>query len=106
MTEPLAASVVPSRQDKIVLQVKPYSKMTSGQTLYLMSADGGAPDLQLVEEACRTIGGKLVESCSSVHSNTALTEGSHRFSFSFLDRQWRSTWGGSVDSPASSVTSN
>lgn len=88
------------------MQVKPYSKMTCGQTLYLMSADGSAPDLALVEEACRTIGGKLVESCTSEHCHHTLTNGLHRFSFSFLDRQWRSTWGGSAGSPGSSVTSS
>ena len=86
------------------LQVKPYSKSTSGQTLYLMRADGSAPDIHVVEDACRMIGGKLVE--NSEHCGHASTIGDHRFSFSFLDRQWRFGWGGSAESPASSVTSN
>lgn len=84
------------------MQVKPYSRLASGQTLYLMSADGSAPDMQLVEEACRTIGGKLVESADH---GAPSSSGPHRFSFSFLDRQWRANWGGSSGSPNSSITS-
>lgn len=86
-----------------MLQVKPYCKQTSGQTLYLMSADGNKPDSRLVEEACRTMGGKLVENGS--HSLQDSCMGEHRFSFSVMERQWRSNWGTSCDSPASSITS-
>jgi hypothetical protein len=45
-----------------------------------------------VEAACREIGGKLVEAGGDA-SKTAQALGAHRFSFSFLQRQWNSNWG-------------
>ena len=86
--------------------MKPYCKLTSGQTLYLMAADGSKPDSRVVEEACRTMGGKLVEKVESgAHSLQDSCMGEHRFSFSVMERQWRSNWGMAADSPASSVAS-
>lgn len=43
-----------------------------------------------VEAACREIGGQLVEAGQEARSSSL---GSHRFSFSFLARNWNSAWG-------------
>jgi hypothetical protein len=43
-----------------------------------------------VEAACREIGGHLVEAGQEARSSSL---GSHRFSFSFLARNWNSAWG-------------
>lgn len=43
-----------------------------------------------VEAACREIGGQLVEAGQEARSSSL---GSHRFSFSFLQRNWNSAWG-------------
>ena len=95
------------------VQVKPFSKLSDGShTLYVMSADGTCPSRQVVEEACQTLGGKLVDK-DSLQNGNALQDScmeEHRFSFSVMERQWRSNWGSSVasgsnDSPASSLTS-
>lgn len=43
-----------------------------------------------VEAACREIGGQLVEAGQEARSSSM---GSHRFSFSFLARNWNSAWG-------------
>lgn len=64
---------------------------SSGHTLYVMDANGGPPDRMKVQQACQKIGGKLVEGMQD--AKTALDQ--HHFSFSFLQRQWNSNWGGS-----------
>ncbi len=88
-------------------QVKPYSKLSDGaHSLYVMSADGSRPSVKVVEDACRTLGGKLVD--STTHSLQDSCMGEHRFSFSVMERRWRTNWGTSVasrDSPTSSITS-
>lgn len=43
-----------------------------------------------MEAACREIGGQLVEAGQEARSSSL---GSHRFSFSFLARNWNSAWG-------------
>lgn len=43
-----------------------------------------------VEAACREIGGQLVEAGQEARSSSV---GSHRFSFSFLQRNWGRAWG-------------
>lgn len=68
---------------------------SSGHTFYVMDAAGGPPDRYKVEAACREIGGKLVEAGGDPSKSAQALGGSHRFSFSFLQRQWNSTWGGS-----------
>ncbi|KAL4438995.1 hypothetical protein ABPG77_006932 [Micractinium sp. CCAP 211/92] len=68
------------------------SSRSSGHTFYVMDADGGPPDKSRVEAACREIGGQLVEAGQEARSSSL---GSHRFSFSFLQRNWNSAWGGS-----------
>lgn len=65
---------------------------SSGHTFYVMDARGGPPDKARVEAACREIGGQLVEAGQEARSSSL---GSHRFSFSFLARNWNSAWGGS-----------
>ncbi|PRW60951.1 uridylyltransferase [Chlorella sorokiniana] len=65
---------------------------SSGHTFYVMDAKGGPPDKARVEAACREIGGQLVEAGQEARSSSL---GSHRFSFSFLARNWNSAWGGS-----------
>lgn len=68
------------------------SSRSSGHTFYVMDAAGGPPDKSRVESACREIGGQLVEAGQEARSSSM---GSHRFSFSFLQRNWNSAWGGS-----------
>lgn len=46
-----------------------------------------------VEAACREIGGKLVEAAGDVSKAAAALGSAHRFSFSFLQRQWATNWG-------------
>jgi predicted amino acid-binding ACT domain protein len=67
---------------------------SSGHTLYVMDAAVGPPDRERVQEACQSIGGRLVEVEDDGQGPPA---DSHRFSFSFsfLNRQWNTTWGGS-----------
>lgn len=72
---------------------------SSGHTFYVMDASGDPPDRQNVEEACKKIGGQLVEVGDEVRSASA---GQHRFSFSFLNRQWHKTWNGMEDSSSPS----
>ena len=43
-----------------------------------------------VEAACREIGGQLVEAGQEARSSSI---GSHKFSYSFLQRNWNSAWG-------------
>lgn len=45
-----------------------------------------------MEAACREIGGQLVEAGQEARSSSV---GSHRFSYSFLQRNWNQNWGGS-----------
>ncbi|PSC74677.1 ACT domain-containing ACR2 [Micractinium conductrix] len=65
---------------------------SSGHTFYVMDANGGPPDKARVEAACREIGGQLVEAGQEARSSSV---GSHRFSYSFLQRNWNQNWGGS-----------
>lgn len=76
-------------------KVKTYaSNNSSGHTFYVMDRNGGPPDRSRVEAACFNIGGKLVE--PGQEERLAVSAGgSHRFSFSFLHRQWNKGWGGS-----------
>ena len=48
-----------------------------------------------VEAACREIGGQLVEAGQEARSSSA-GGNTHRFSFSFLQRNWASAWGACV----------
>lgn len=72
---------------------------SSGHTFYVMDATGAAPDKDKVEEACKQIGGHLVEAGEEARSASS---GQHRFSFSFLNRQWHKGWNGDSSSPSSS----
>ena len=72
---------------------------SSGHTFYVMDASGAAPDKDKVEAACKQIGGHLVEAGDEARSASS---GKHRFSFSFLNRQWHKGWNGESCSPASS----
>lgn len=77
-------------------KVKTYaSNNSSGHTFYVMDRSGGPPDnRERVEDACVQIGGRLVE--PGEEEKLAISgSGSHRFSFSFLHRQWAKGWGGS-----------
>lgn len=65
---------------------------SSGHTLYVMDAHGGPPDKHRVQESLILCGGKLVDNSSD--GKAALID-SHRFSFSFMQRQWGNVWGGS-----------
>lgn len=72
---------------------------SSGHTFYVMDATGAPPDKDKVEEACKQIGGHLVEVGEEARSASS---GQHRFSFSFLNRQWHKGWNGDSSSPSSS----
>lgn len=81
-------------------KVKTYAvDHSSGHTFYVMDASGDPPDRLNVEEACKKIGGQLVEVGDEVRSASA---GQARFSFSFLNRQWHKNWNGDSSSPSSS----
>ncbi|KAK9829031.1 hypothetical protein WJX72_003510 [[Myrmecia] bisecta] len=81
-------------------KVKTYAvNNSSGHTFYVMDASGDAPDRAMVEAACSQIGGKLVE---SIEEERSASSGNHKFSFSFLNRQWTQTWNGNPSSPCSS----
>lgn len=64
-----------------------------GHTLYVMDAHGGPPDRARVQQALMQCGGKLVESTELADGKSLLRDG-HRFSFTFLQRQWSTTWAG------------
>ena len=72
---------------------------SSGHTFYVMDSSGDAPDKNKVELACKQIGGHLVEVGEEARSASS---GQHRFSFSFLNRQWQKGWNGEGSSPSSS----
>ncbi|KAL3142750.1 hypothetical protein ABBQ38_003051 [Trebouxia sp. C0009 RCD-2024] len=72
---------------------------SSGHTFYVMDSSGDAPDRDKVELACKQIGGHLVEAGEEARSASS---GQHRFSFSFLNRQWQKNWNGEGSSPSSS----
>lgn len=72
---------------------------SSGHTFYVMDSSGDAPDRDKVEKACQQIGGHLVEVGEEARSASS---GQHRFSFSFLNRQWHKNWNGESSSPSSS----
>lgn len=75
--------------------------------LQLLTWTAGVPFLECrikVEAACREIGGKLVEAGGDVAKGAAASLGAHRFSFSFLQRQWNSNWGGSPHSSSCGST--
>ena len=72
---------------------------SSGHTFYVMDSSGDAPDKDKVEVACKQIGGHLVEVGEEARSASS---GQHRFSFSFLNRQWTKGWNGEGSSPSSS----
>ena len=72
---------------------------SSGHTFYVMGSSGDAPDRDEVEKACQQIGGHLVEVGEEARSASS---GQHRFSFSFLNRQWHKNWNGESSSPCSS----
>lgn len=77
-------------------KVKTYAvNNSSGHTFYVMAADGSAPDRERVQAACADIGGRLVDPGDE---QRATSEGTHRFSFSFLNRQWQAGWRGSPGS--------
>ena len=81
-------------------KVKTYAiDQSSGHTFYVMDASGDPPDKQNVEEACKKIGGQLVEVGDEARSASI---GQARFSFSFLNRQWHKGWNGDSSSPSSS----
>ena len=82
------------------LQVKTYAlSSSSGHTFCVMDASGAPPDRAKVEAACAQIGGKLVDAGDEERSASA---GTHKFSFSFLTRQWGKGWNGLATSPCSS----
>mmetsp|Transcript_2428 Transcript_2428/g.7020 ORF Transcript_2428/g.7020 Transcript_2428/m.7020 type:complete len:583 (-) Transcript_2428:236-1984(-) len=81
---------------------------SSGHSFYVMDISGAPPDRQTVEQACHMIGGKLVEvghSSGSSGEQIKVGSGDHKFSFSFLNRQWHKEWCGSPGSTASSMGS-
>ncbi|KAK9860410.1 hypothetical protein WJX84_010817 [Apatococcus fuscideae] len=81
-------------------KVKTYAlSSSSGHTFCVMDASGAPPDRSKVEKACAQIGGKLVDAGEEEKTASA---GTHKFSFSFLNRQWGKGWNGLAASPSSS----
>ncbi|KAL6767525.1 hypothetical protein ACKKBF_B35580 [Auxenochlorella protothecoides x Auxenochlorella symbiontica] len=56
---------------------------SSGHTFYVMSKSGQPPDRTRIQEVCTRLGGNLVEAGQESQSSSL---GSHRFTFSFLNR--------------------
>eukprot|EP00951_Prasinocladus_malaysianus_P048533 scaffold659597_cov52-Prasinocladus_malaysianus.AAC.1 len=67
-----------------------------------MDASGAPPNRQKVEEACHKIGGKLVQAGDDNGEQIKIGSGDHKFSFSFLNRQWHKEWTGGIGSPSGS----
>lgn len=101
----LTSTLKESRLTVVRAKVKPTSDSFghSAHTFYVMDESGAPPDLPAVEKVCRAAGGNLIKTGDSVKSNGNSLEG-HKFSFSFIERNWRKEWGvGSQDS-SSGVT--
>lgn len=68
---------------------------SSGHTLYIMNAVGGAPSNESIERALLECGGKAIQ--EATHDGTPLVN-SHPFSFKFLQRLPHPSYGGSPES--------
>eukprot|EP01024_Parvocaulis_polyphysoides_P052687 TRINITY_DN5214_c4_g1_i1.p1 TRINITY_DN5214_c4_g1~~TRINITY_DN5214_c4_g1_i1.p1 ORF type:complete len:335 (-),score=60.07 TRINITY_DN5214_c4_g1_i1:146-1057(-) len=73
-------------------------------TLYVMHVNGGPPNKEVVEQACRNIGGKHVSFGEEAQAASSLGN-DHKFSFSFLER-WNRELGGSPYSYGDSSENN
>mmetsp|Transcript_9155 Transcript_9155/g.22068 ORF Transcript_9155/g.22068 Transcript_9155/m.22068 type:complete len:496 (-) Transcript_9155:335-1822(-) len=78
---------------------------STGHSFYVMDVTGAPPDQQKVERACRMIGGKLIE-VGDAKEQIRVGSGDHKFSFSFLNRQWQKEWAGSPGSAGSCISSS
>lgn len=83
-------------------RVKPQGVAYGGHTFYVMNADGTVPQQEVVEKACRAVGGTFVEPSEVGSKRESPFGGGHGFSFAFMERKWRAEWG--EGSPGSEVS--
>jgi hypothetical protein len=84
-------------------RVKPQGVSYGGHTFYVMNSDGTTPKREVVERACCAVGGTYAEpSETGSTKRESPLDGTHSFSFAFMERKWRAEWG--AGSPGSEVS--